>query len=440
MAVPDQGSFPCDPLRCVRLALLCIFAVLIALPTVAGERFPLTVSANGRHLIDAAGKPFLVSGDAAWSLIADLARDEIDLYLDSRSKLGFNTIVVSLIEHKFSRNAPRNAYGVAPFKADRAFFDPVDAYFDHAFWFIQQARARGFLVILAPAYLGIEGSDEGWSKEMAAAGPVELEAYGAYLGRRFASLPNIIWLQGGDADPRDKALVAAIVAGLKRTGSAALQSVHGNRDSVMGDVWSQAAWIDIGTVYTYGDVAAAMATARKALPGRPVLLLESAYEGERGTTAQDIRAAAWTAILSGGTGQVFGNNPVWHFAGPAPFQQKQEWREALASPGARDMSRMFAFFQDLDWWKIEPLCPPTGRNSVCGRASDHSFALVYTSGDPVVYLDAAATAGKRNSRWFDPSSGTISPAVSTQGAGKYRPPGPLNAAGGTDWVLLLTAR
>ncbi|MDB5560877.1 MAG: hypothetical protein JWN11_295, partial [Hyphomicrobiales bacterium] len=39
-------------------------------------KFPLRVSADKRHIEDSNGRPFLINGDSAWSLIADLNRDD----------------------------------------------------------------------------------------------------------------------------------------------------------------------------------------------------------------------------------------------------------------------------------------------------------------------------------------------------------------------------
>ena len=42
------------------------------------ERFPLRIAAEGTYLEDATGKPFLITGDSAWSLIADLPPEDAD--------------------------------------------------------------------------------------------------------------------------------------------------------------------------------------------------------------------------------------------------------------------------------------------------------------------------------------------------------------------------
>ena len=73
--------------------------------------FPLAVRPGERYLDDAEGRPFLIHGDTAWSLIADLTREDVDLYLRDRRARGFNTLLVNLIESRFATNAPANAYG-----------------------------------------------------------------------------------------------------------------------------------------------------------------------------------------------------------------------------------------------------------------------------------------------------------------------------------------
>ena len=76
--------------------------------------FPLRVSADQRHLEDQAGRPFMVVGDTAWSLVAQLSADDIERYLDDRARRGFNAVIVNLIEHKFASRAPANRHGVMP--------------------------------------------------------------------------------------------------------------------------------------------------------------------------------------------------------------------------------------------------------------------------------------------------------------------------------------
>jgi hypothetical protein len=57
--------------------------------------FPLTAKPGKRYLEDANGKPFLIHGDTACSLIADLSREDVDLYLDDRRARGENSATES---------------------------------------------------------------------------------------------------------------------------------------------------------------------------------------------------------------------------------------------------------------------------------------------------------------------------------------------------------
>src|SRR5260221_11201332 len=75
----------------------------------AAATFPLSVAPDQRHLQDAKGKPFLIPGEAAWSLIAQLTREQAETYLDDRRRRGFNTLPVRLLAHPFPPQPPPNA-------------------------------------------------------------------------------------------------------------------------------------------------------------------------------------------------------------------------------------------------------------------------------------------------------------------------------------------
>lgn len=108
----------------------------------AAVTLPLKVSANRRYLVDQQDKPFLIVGDTAWSLIVDLSESDIKMYLDDRSRRGFNSIIVNLIEHQFSTDPPRTKAGIEPFKTSGDFSTPNPAYFDFAREVIELAGGK----------------------------------------------------------------------------------------------------------------------------------------------------------------------------------------------------------------------------------------------------------------------------------------------------------
>jgi hypothetical protein len=434
----------------LRLAL--VFLVLLSGQTAltgSEARFPLRIATDGNHLEDAAGKPFLITGDSAWSLIADLSPSEADIYIADRKARGFNTILVSLIEHEFARNAPKNAAGIAPFLAPGDFSRPDERYFAAAEHVLDAALNAGMLVLLAPAYIGANGGSQGWYAEMAAAGPDALRDYGRYVGKRYARYPNIVWVQGGDYDPPDRKLVEALAEGVAEGAPGAMQTVHGNRDTATNAYWSDAGWLALDTVYTYEDTAAAVLARYRSGPRRPFLLIESRYENEHGVNASEVRKIAYGALLSGASGQVFGNNPVWHFGGPALYEAPVGWRGALGSEGAQSITHLAALFDGLDWWTLKPDeqqrvriaegSPSAG--VVSAFTGDGRTAVAYLHDATSIDLDLSTLADPIGDiEWYDPSTGKM--AMSTAYAEdatsrRLEVPAATNAGGATDWVLIV---
>jgi Protein of unknown function (DUF4038)/Putative collagen-binding domain of a collagenase len=425
--------------------------------------FPLTAKPGKRYLEDADGKPFLSHGDTAWSLIADLNREDVDLYLDDRRARGFNTILVSLLEHRCSSNAPANAYGDRPFHSDPfealaalddlvpflSFADytkPNEDYFAHADWVLRRAAERGFLVLLTPSYVGWEGGSQGWYRAMAANGPARLRQYGEYLGRRYRQFDNIVWVHAGDYNPPEKELVRTIAEGIATFDPGALHTAHTAPETAATEYWQGESWLDVNNVYTYGPVHAA-ARAQHARPeGMPFFLFESAYENEHDVSEQRLRTQACQALLSGAAGQVFGNNPIWHFDGPGLFSAPMTWQEALDSRGAQSMTHLRDLVNTMPWWLLEPDSDhtlltdglgPEDERAVAASTADGSLAMVYIPGSREITVDLARLAGPLvEARWYDPADGS-GPPFSTTGPRRLSPESDSNSAGFRDWVLIL---
>jgi hypothetical protein len=432
-----------------RLGLFLIF-FHISCALAGNPVFPLRVSPNGCYLEDRMGHPFLITGDSAWSLIADLSNKDAELYLADRQQRGFNTILVSLIEHKFARNAPLNTDGQGPFLARGDFLRPNDRYFDKAEQVLEAASRRGMLVLLVPAYLGAGGASEGWYKEMVAVGPEALRSYGRYLGRRFSKFSNVIWVEGGDYDPPDKYLIGSLAEGIAEGDPNALQTVHANRDTVTGDYWRGADWLAIDTVYTYEDTATAVLARYREGPARPFFLIESQYENEHRVDDGEIRKIAYGALLSGASGQIFGNNPIWHFNGMGLFAASTTWKDALSSRGAQSMTYLARLFGGLSWWLLEPdqgkllktFHGAADASAIASYAANGSFALIYVKDATALTIDLDSLSDKTKLiRWYDPSSGgftTIADDGQTRGLKELPAPAEPNQFGGRDWVLVIT--
>ncbi|HEY6644790.1 DUF4038 domain-containing protein [Povalibacter sp.] len=407
--------------------------------------FPLSVSPGQRYLRDAQGKPFLLHGDTAWSLLADLSREEVDVYLADRRARGFNTIVVNLLEHRFARKAPANVYGDQPFSQPGRFDLPNEAYFAQADWVLSRARDLGFLVLLTPAYTGWHGEEEGWWKEMVAAGGEALYAYGKFLGARYQHFDNIVWLDGGDYDPPDKDLVRQIIRGIKEVAPGQLHSVHPAPETAAADFWSSEPWLDLIPVYTYRSVCQGVRRALTDKQMRPVFLLESTYENEHGGSGAVVRSQAYEALLCGAAGTIYGNNPIWHFNHPGIYKAQGNWWKNLGSPGAQSMTHLYNLFSGLSWWELHPdeqgvLVHGKDAGAVAASTRDGALTVIYVSGRRSVELDLSGLLDLAvDASWFDPASGAEVDVAGSPLARKkqvLRTPGS-NAGGDDDWVLVL---
>jgi GNAT superfamily N-acetyltransferase len=390
-------------------------------------------------------------GDTAWSLIADLTREDADVYLRDRQARGFNTILVNLIEHRFATNAPANVHGEPPFLAEGDFAKPNPAYFDHAERILRRACDLGILVLLTPAYVGNGGGPEGWYASMAASGPGKLYAYGRFVGGRLGGLDNIVWVHGGDYDPPDMGLIRAVVDGIREADPGALHTAHGSPGSAALDHWAGEPWLALDNVYTYEPVhESAQREYRRS--GLPFFLMESAYENEHDAGALRVRMQAYQAILSGATGHIYGNNPIWHFDGPGIYPVATSWREQLDSPGARSMRVLLDVVATTEWWRLEPdtenalLVGGTGGNSaraLAARARDGSFALVYTPTNRPITLDLSRLAGPLvGASWRDPSSGEVNAIEGSPFTRELRTflPSRRELFGDNDWILELRSQ
>ena len=203
--------------------------------------------------MDQTGAPFLVQGDAAWSLISGLTKEEATQYLDARRRQGFNSVIVNLIEHQF--RGPVNRYGDGPFTMPGDFSTPNEKYFQHADWVIRKAQENGIQVFLAPIYLGYIGTKEGWIEELQANGPEKARNWGRYVGKRYRGFDNILWIIGGDRNP-DKARdsVDAVAQGIKETDDRHLLTAHCHPENSAVDQYRNEGWLDLNDTYTYGIV------------------------------------------------------------------------------------------------------------------------------------------------------------------------------------------
>jgi hypothetical protein len=400
---------------------------------------PLAIGTTRRTLVDQKGAPFLIHGDAGWSLISAGKREDVDRYLDDRSARGVNATQIVLIDHI---TPPQNAYGQTPFTTAGDFSTPNEAYFAQADWVIKRAWEKGFVVFLSPCYLGYGGGSEGFYQDVVKNGATKMRDYGRWVGQRYKDFDNIVWLEAGDYAPPASglALLNAMVEGIKEKDTRHIHAVHWGPETSGREV--SVPWLDLNTTYTYQPVYL-KALADHADKTRPFVLLETTYENEHNASAQLLRSQAYYALLAGATGQFFGTFPVWKLA--------TGWPNDLNSRGSNQMKYVRALFAPRAWYTLEPDQKNetlvagqgtygTGDYALLARGTDGRLAIAYLPTMREVTINMARMAGPSIARWYDPANGTFTPIDNAPspntGQRKFTPPG-TNGDLDKDWLLVI---
>lgn len=160
----------------------------------------LKVSDNQRFLVTEDGKPFFWMADTAWELLHRCDRAEVDMYLQKRASQGFNVIqTVALAELDGLDTA--NPYGEKPL-VDNDPTQPNVGYFSHVDYTIKKADELGLYIALLPTW-GDKLWKHGWGIGPEVFKPQNAYIFGQWIGQRYKDYDNIIWVIGGDRNPRD---------------------------------------------------------------------------------------------------------------------------------------------------------------------------------------------------------------------------------------------
>lgn len=388
--------------------------------------FPLGL--DGRHIVRHDGATFPVVGDTPWTIEVQLTHSQIDTYLDDRAAKGFNAILFELIEHYFSSQTPayRNAQSSAdPFSSMTDFASPNSTYWATVDYIVNGAKSRGMACFVCPAYLGFGGGSEGWMSEVTAESAADLQAYGAFLAARYTQ-GNVVWVMGGDyagtTTERDKQW--NIVTGMRSVRTGDIITGHPARaDENAYSKWNGYTGFNLNSLYIPTTNIADDRAATCYGQGMPFFLIEGGYEGELGTAAS-IRMANYTSLLSGACGAFMGNNPIWGFGEPNSNGGAGAAAALSGSLNSTAAQQMAHFASLVSAYDIALLVPKTdtslvttslGTSGTTGRvcparASDGSYAMIWTNSVNFTVDMTALTPSSVRGRWFNPSDGTYSTA------------------------------
>lgn len=402
--------------------------------------FPLEVSPNGRFLVDTDGKPFLISQASSWGLIQALSTADATTYLDNLKQRGFNTVMVSIISNDTrSAGGPPNWQGVSPFTRRWDFSTWNEEYFEHADEIIRLAGERDMLVTLVPSYLGFpQDSSQGWADELMNANNDEdtSRSYGEFLGDRYKNVPNIVWIAGGDNQPKAgsplEARLLAIVQGIQSRDKVHLWTAHwdGQGDGALAtDNKAFAALMDVNGYYAYNyDLTYQRDLEAYAMsPPLPLFHLDMSYETEGGGTPDNIRRKAYGVMLSGGAGSSFNAGPDWYLF--------FKWRN-MDTQGTRETTYWARLFRSRAWYELIPdkdhKVVTSGYGSfgnvnyvTAARSASGKLVMAYLPAGAAVSVDFGMLSGaKAQIWWYDPTTGkaTSGGTQATEGTQRLTPP------------------
>jgi hypothetical protein len=421
--------------------------------------YPLKVSGNGRYLLDQNNAPFFITGDQAWELVTELSNVDVDAYLADRASRGYNVLWLTAADNLYQSNPPYDFYGDKPF--DGADFTNEDTtYWAHVDFVIQQAGSFGMTVMLNPGFVGLNASSGYYTSYLSSSDAV-VTAYGAWLGARYSSFPNIIWALGGDADPATTGLYAKmsdLATGIKSTDTAHLMTfeatrlTHGSAAPNGGysslDVWSgPPSWLNLNWVYlspAYIPLSVGANYSRS--PWLPPFMGEDWCEGEHSITPLQLRQEGYGAILGGAyLGRVFCNNAIWSFGSPGQDTMGATWQSQLGSSGSVSQANLGVLFRSREHWLLVPDTNNTvmtaGSQSsatiaVTARTSDGQTIIAYIPTQRAVTIDMAKISDtSAQAWWFNPQTASSTPmgTFPTAGPQNFTPPDQ------NDWVLVIDA-
>jgi hypothetical protein len=442
-----------------------------SLPGDGSARFVGGVSQ--RVLVDQFGDALFLVADAGWSLIGALDRSEIVAYLDLVVERGHNGVLVNLIEAGFSDQPPlAGEPGVGgPFTGGLFTSAPNEVYWAHVDWVIAEMAARGLTAVANPAYAGFV-DEHGVGAEMKAASDGQMEAFGRFIGGRYADVPNVVYQIGGDTtfDPASDLgrRYAAMANGIVAADATKVMTVMTGPDRWSSAMWDPG-WLDFEAVYE-NDSADLSWLDLWGSTSRPLVYAEPSYEGSRfvdaGWSRWYGRRVLYVSFGFGYTGVIPGNCLRWHFGedplgvgcsswGSASWADTLVDRSGVRGPDggpadrhAHDTQRFVELVEGLPWPSMVPdtggVFLTQGRGDGVDRASARvggGVGYVYVPSARDVTVATTTVGGVVSLRWHDPTTGEVVVISTSETAVNSRVvshPGP-NSAGDNDWVLLVTA-
>jgi chitodextrinase len=419
--------------------------------------YPVKVGPTGRYLVNQSNMPFMIVGDSPHSLFVNLTEAQADAYFADRQAHGFNAALIQVLCDVYTggRSNGSTYDGIIPFTTPGDLSTPNPAYFQRVDDMINLAAKHNITVFLDPLDTG------GWLATLVSNGATKGYNYGLYLGNRYKNFPNIVWLNGNDfqtwTNATDDADVTAVADGIKAEDPNHIQTVE--LDYLVSSSLDDPNWapiVSLNGAYTYYPTYAEVLHAYNQSSSVPAFMVEANYELEDNTgldygSPATLRLQEYWTMLSGATGQLYGNHYTWTF--------ESGWQSMLDTTGVAQLQYVTALFAPRPWYNLVPDQSHTvvtagygtfsstgslGANNYLTAAStpDGALVIAYMPTIRTITVNMSKLSGPAAAQWYDPTNAAYtvvpgSPFANT-GTHQFTPPGN-NSAGNGDWVLVLEA-
>ena len=416
-----------------------------------------------KHYILKNNQPFFWLGDTAWELFHRLDREDANFYLQKRAAQGF-TVIQAVALAEFDGLQVPNSYGELPLINNDP-TQPNEAYFKHVDYIIDKADELGLAIGFLPTW-GDKLNKMTWGKGPEIFNPKNAIIYGKWLGMRYKNRKNIIWILGGDRNPRPatddievwRAMANGIAEGLGGHENG-LITYHPQPNKQGSSEWfHNENWFDFNMFQTGhcrdNEVFNLIGAAYNRENTKPVLDGEPIYEDhpvcfnatDLGTSnAYDVRKSAYLDLFAGAFGHTYGCHDIWQMYSPSREAVNNPhiyWQQALDLPGAKQMKFLKNLMESRPMLSRQPDQSLILENNLpayeriqATRGADYAF--IYTAVGKSFTVNMGKISGNEvTAHWLNPRNGKI------QEVGKFENKGtkiftPPQTGYGLDWVLVL---
>ena len=441
------------------IRLLFVFAFILTWSTSTFGQFQVS---ENRRFITRDGKPFFWLGDTAWELFHRLSKEDATYYFKKRSEQGFTVIQAVALAELDGLQTP-NANGDLPlFDLDPT--KPNEKYFAHVDSLITIAGKFGLTIALLPTW-GDKVDKSTWGKGPEIFNAKNANTYGKWIGQRFEKKTNLIWIMGGDRNPKNaqqieiwNALAEGVSAGAGGPNKV-LMSFHPQPNALGSAEWfHQSEWLDFN-MFQNGHCRdqehyLKVSTLYNKAPFKPIIDGEPMYEDhpvcfnakDLGTSsAYDIRKYAYLDLFAGAFGHTSGCHDVWQMFDSTRVGINGphfSWKIALDLPGANQMKFARELMESksmLDRIPDQSILIESdetpGERIQATRGKDYVF--VYSCVGKRFRLKMGQIPGEKSAFfWFNPRTGEKSAKnnINNTGIQTFTPP---SKGYGLDWVMVL---